>query len=268
MSEFDEDNILDKIKVPFPPNITPEEVIILKNGKIPSKSPNCFIIYRRAFQKELRASGHLFKLNRVSVIASRAWEKEPTEVKKAYKEVARQVNYILVEMRASALREKNQLEKENLIRQQQQRQISLECLSESNKLTSLSDFDVDESIDNTLNNEQSQSHLSPSLNFTNLLNNNSPLSEFDLYPIDGFNYNDDNLLSPMNQMEDSFEYVNNQHNFFEDMLIEPFFNRNEKKFDIQTNKFNYENVHFEQFLLDTQTYGQCQKNSSMFNNGL
>ncbi|CAG8606572.1 6898_t:CDS:1 [Ambispora leptoticha] len=260
MLEFDEEIILNKIKVPFPPNITPKEVITLKHGKIPTKSPNCFIIYRRAFQKELRASGHLLKLNKVSVIASRAWEKESAEVKKGYKEIARQVNYILVEMRASALREKKRLEKENSIRQQQQRQISL---NEPNnlmpfKLTSMSDFDGDVPIiDNTL---QSQSHLSPSSNFTNLSSSSPPRtkSNFDLY----YNYNnDDGLLPPsemsnylINQMENNFdniEHMNNQqYNFFEDIT-------NEKKFDIQTNnKFNYENV-FEQLLLDTQTYGQC-----------
>ncbi|CAG8554769.1 14571_t:CDS:2 [Ambispora leptoticha] len=77
-----------QIKVPFPPNITPEETILIKDGKIPSKPPNSFIIYRRAFQKECRESGHLLKLNVVSSMAAESWKDEPLEVKNFYKELA------------------------------------------------------------------------------------------------------------------------------------------------------------------------------------
>ncbi|KAG9293279.1 hypothetical protein G9A89_010650 [Geosiphon pyriformis] len=90
-----------EFKVPFPPEITTSECITLKDGKIPTKSPNCFIIYRRAFQKELRAKGYVFKLNLVSAMASQSWQREPPNVKKIYKEFARQINVELVEMRAT-----------------------------------------------------------------------------------------------------------------------------------------------------------------------
>ncbi|CAG8464722.1 13485_t:CDS:2 [Ambispora gerdemannii] len=107
-----------RIELPFPPTITPEEIINIKDGKIPSKPPNSFIIYRRAFQKQIKESGVLLKLNVVSALASEQWKKEPIEVKKAYKQLALQVNYALVEMRAREVRAKKYaLELENLSNQ-------------------------------------------------------------------------------------------------------------------------------------------------------
>src|SRR6266487_629525 len=92
------------IKVPFPPEMSPEECInIGKDGRIPTKPPNCFILYRRAFQKALRASGHVFKINIVSVMASESWQRESPEVKKHYKDIAQQVHGLLAAMRAQEI---------------------------------------------------------------------------------------------------------------------------------------------------------------------
>ncbi|CAG8488113.1 836_t:CDS:1 [Ambispora gerdemannii] len=103
--EYDEEQSpLSDFRVPFPPQITTSECITLKDGKIPMKSPNCFIIYRRAFQKELRNRGCVLKLNLVSAMASQSWQREPVKVKKAYKEMARQINIELVEMRANKVK--------------------------------------------------------------------------------------------------------------------------------------------------------------------
>ncbi|CAG8505449.1 2505_t:CDS:1 [Ambispora leptoticha] len=103
--EYDEEQSpLSDFRVPFPPQITTSECITLKDGKIPMKSPNCFIIYRRAFQKELRNRGCVLKLNLVSAMASQSWQREPIKVKKAYKEMARKINIELVEMRANKVK--------------------------------------------------------------------------------------------------------------------------------------------------------------------
>ncbi|CAG8606592.1 6899_t:CDS:1 [Ambispora leptoticha] len=99
-------NVLPRIELPFPPTITPEEIINIKDGKIPSKPPNSFLIYRRAFQKQINENGILLKLSIVSTLASEQWKKEPIEVKKAYKQLALQVSYALVEMRAMEVKAK------------------------------------------------------------------------------------------------------------------------------------------------------------------
>ncbi|CAG8545527.1 5635_t:CDS:1 [Ambispora gerdemannii] len=91
---------LPKIDVPFPPNLDPRECItIKKDGNIPLKSPNCFILYRLAFYNELRASGFNAKQKIISEMVSLSWQKEPLIVKKTYKELARKVHYELIKMR-------------------------------------------------------------------------------------------------------------------------------------------------------------------------
>ncbi|CAG8498746.1 6281_t:CDS:1 [Ambispora leptoticha] len=89
-----------KIDVPFPPKLDPRECITLKkDGNIPLKSPNCFILYRLAFYNELRASGFNAKQKVISEMVSQSWQKEPLNVKKTYKELARKVHYELIKMR-------------------------------------------------------------------------------------------------------------------------------------------------------------------------
>ncbi|CAG8531379.1 3249_t:CDS:2 [Ambispora gerdemannii] len=116
--QFDQETFLREIKVPFPPTLTPKEIIVVKDGKIPSKPPNSFIIYRRAFQKQCRESGYLLKLNIVSAMAAESWKDEPLEVKNAYKDLALQVNFVLVEMRARELQTKSHVrELKDLLKQ-------------------------------------------------------------------------------------------------------------------------------------------------------
>ncbi|KAG9286543.1 hypothetical protein G9A89_014709 [Geosiphon pyriformis] len=74
---------------PFPPIL---DDIIEKNpqkDKKPTKSPNSFIIYRRAYVKAVRKEGYNLPMTVVSTMASQAWSHEPPYVKAEYKRIAR-----------------------------------------------------------------------------------------------------------------------------------------------------------------------------------
>lgn len=97
------------IRVPFPPNITvPECINIPRGGRIPTRPPNCFIIYRRAFQKALHESGYKFQINKVSALASESWQRESVQVKKYYKVLSGKANRHLIH-----LREKENIQNKN-----------------------------------------------------------------------------------------------------------------------------------------------------------
>ncbi|KAG9284550.1 hypothetical protein G9A89_014154 [Geosiphon pyriformis] len=104
-----------EVKVPFPPKITPQEVLIIDGKKIPSKAPNSFIIYRKAYQKQIRDIGYSLPLAKISSMASKAWKIEPEHVRKAYKELAKSVNYLLTGIRAKSLKKIDWSENENSI---------------------------------------------------------------------------------------------------------------------------------------------------------
>ncbi|CAG8531398.1 2486_t:CDS:2 [Ambispora leptoticha] len=95
--------ILD-IELPYPPTITPRDCLTQKkNGEIPTKAPNSFLIYRRLFHEEIRGRGFCLQQRALSSIISRSWEKQPPQVKNAYKELARQANLELIEIRRLCL---------------------------------------------------------------------------------------------------------------------------------------------------------------------
>ncbi|CAG8554002.1 7998_t:CDS:2 [Ambispora gerdemannii] len=83
-------------KVPFPPTFSIDDLISNPlsrkskgNKKPPEKPPNAFIIYRRAFVKAAREEGYRLPMTMISSMASKSWNLEPEEVKKAYKCVAK-----------------------------------------------------------------------------------------------------------------------------------------------------------------------------------
>ncbi|CAH1761646.1 15802_t:CDS:2 [Entrophospora sp. SA101] len=85
------------IKLPFPPKIDPLDLIPVKpsspqatqsNFK-PTRSPNAFIIYRKAFVKAAREEGQCLPMTVISSMASSSWEQEPDEVKAEYKRIAK-----------------------------------------------------------------------------------------------------------------------------------------------------------------------------------
>ncbi|CAJ0640468.1 6720_t:CDS:2 [Entrophospora sp. SA101] len=87
------------IKPPFPPVIDIRELIIkLTNGKLPAKSPNAFIIYRKAFLDTACANGYKLPMTVISTMVSKSWESEPQYVKDEYKKLSKEAFNRLNEM--------------------------------------------------------------------------------------------------------------------------------------------------------------------------
>ncbi|CAG8487504.1 12705_t:CDS:1 [Dentiscutata erythropus] len=82
------------IKIPFPPEINFQDLVILHPDGHVSKTPNAFMIYRKLFVETARAGGYNFPMNVISSMTSRSWEQEPEEVKNEYKRIAKEAfNY-------------------------------------------------------------------------------------------------------------------------------------------------------------------------------
>ncbi|CAI2168530.1 9613_t:CDS:2 [Funneliformis geosporum] len=77
------------IKPPFPPTINIDDLVTSKpNGDKPSKSSNAFIIYRKAYVKELHSRGINLQMTQISPMVSESWKQEPENVKAEYKRLA------------------------------------------------------------------------------------------------------------------------------------------------------------------------------------
>ncbi|GES78142.1 hypothetical protein GLOIN_2v1694675 [Rhizophagus clarus] len=77
------------IKPPFPPTINIDDLVTSKpNGDKPSKSSNAFIIYRKAYVKELHSRGINLQMTQISPMVSESWKQEPDNVKAEYKRLA------------------------------------------------------------------------------------------------------------------------------------------------------------------------------------
>ncbi|RIA85221.1 hypothetical protein C1645_741759 [Glomus cerebriforme] len=88
----------------FPPPINPEDLIAQrKNGEVPSRSPNAFLIYRRVVVKELQAQNYAYKMTDVSSMASKFWKLEPDYVKQAYLRIAGEAKNMLTKTRHKSL---------------------------------------------------------------------------------------------------------------------------------------------------------------------
>ncbi|CAG8531562.1 17950_t:CDS:1 [Acaulospora morrowiae] len=81
------DNIT--IELPFPPSVDLINLISKKSpGKIPARSPNAFIIYRKIFVETARQNGYNLSMTEISTMASKRWASESDEVKAKYKIIA------------------------------------------------------------------------------------------------------------------------------------------------------------------------------------
>src|SRR4051794_33201656 len=86
------------VVVPFPPEITPEEVISRRSRKkLKSRPPNRFFIYRIAYLKQLKDLAHIDKISmtKVSPYISKSWYAEPIEIREEYRRLADQVGELL-----------------------------------------------------------------------------------------------------------------------------------------------------------------------------
>ncbi|CAG8511050.1 8008_t:CDS:1 [Ambispora leptoticha] len=89
LNTFAEMTNIPAISVPFPPNITAEDYLKRrKDGSFPSKSMNSFMLYRIAFNKELRARGLCVRQQAISRQISDSWQNEPEHVRQMYRLLA------------------------------------------------------------------------------------------------------------------------------------------------------------------------------------
>src|ERR1051325_4784760 len=112
---------IEDIKVPFPPQIKPEDILEKrKQNRKSAKSPNAFFIYRVAFLDQLRLDNFRVKMTDMSGLVSTAWKNEPLHVKTVYKDLARKVERLVIEARQKALADECPCPQQQ---QQQQQQI-------------------------------------------------------------------------------------------------------------------------------------------------
>src|ERR1043165_9399318 len=87
------------IKIPFPPDVDPCDLIVkTKDGKVPSRAPNAFIIYRKIFIETAKKGGYYLPMTTISSMASKSWEQENEIVKDEYKRLAKEAYEVRNEM--------------------------------------------------------------------------------------------------------------------------------------------------------------------------
>src|ERR1051325_8423726 len=92
------------IKLPFPPVIKASDIVDRrKPSRFKSKSPNAFLIYRKAFLDELSHLKHNLRMTDVSKLVSKHWRNETECVKDEYRKIAQQVDSELSEKRKKAV---------------------------------------------------------------------------------------------------------------------------------------------------------------------
>ncbi|CAG8515317.1 5550_t:CDS:2 [Racocetra fulgida] len=84
----------------FPPTIDMIELISKKSpdGRIPSRAPNAFIIYRKVYVETAREKGHFLPMTIVSAMASQSWESADEIVKAEYRRIAKEALRVRNEM--------------------------------------------------------------------------------------------------------------------------------------------------------------------------
>ncbi|CAG8460785.1 3837_t:CDS:1 [Funneliformis caledonium] len=103
------------ITLPFPPHIDPNDLVVKsRDGKIPARVPNAFIIYRKVYIETARSQGYILPMTVISSIASRSWERESEIVKAEYKRLAKEAFDVRNEMLPKANR-KRKREKWNIV---------------------------------------------------------------------------------------------------------------------------------------------------------
>ncbi|GBC05558.1 hypothetical protein RclHR1_00630005 [Rhizophagus clarus] len=103
------------IKVPFPPVIDPRNLIVkTKDGRIPSRAPNAYIIYHKIFIETARNDGYHLPITVISSMSSQSWVQESDVVKAEYKRLAKEAYEVRNEMLPKSQR-KRKREKWNII---------------------------------------------------------------------------------------------------------------------------------------------------------
>ncbi|RGB35548.1 hypothetical protein C1646_667652 [Rhizophagus diaphanus] len=81
-----------QINIPFPPTITINELLTPRKNCIKSKAPNCFMIYRQNYVRELQNQKLSYAMTDISGIISDRWKNETPKVVEYYKNLAQEAN--------------------------------------------------------------------------------------------------------------------------------------------------------------------------------
>ncbi|CAG8445542.1 6186_t:CDS:2 [Rhizophagus irregularis] len=88
------------LSLPFPPTISASDIINKRKPcRFISKSPNAFLIYRKAFLDHLSLTNHNLRMTEVSKLVSNHWKNETEFVKDAYRKISQDVETELSEKR-------------------------------------------------------------------------------------------------------------------------------------------------------------------------
>ncbi|RIA84521.1 hypothetical protein C1645_859024 [Glomus cerebriforme] len=79
-------------KLPFPPDITPNEILKTKKNIVKSKAANSFMIYRQVYVRELQRRNLSFAMTDISGIISERWKLEEPHVKDFYRNLSQEAN--------------------------------------------------------------------------------------------------------------------------------------------------------------------------------
>ncbi|CAG8734478.1 10118_t:CDS:1 [Gigaspora margarita] len=252
-STLDKEEI--RIIVPFPPKINPRDLItLLPDGNVPTRTPNAFIIYRKALIEAIRAEGHNLPMSSISSIASKQWHKEPDFVKNEYKRLAIEaLDHSNTMIKSSSISRRRKNERWNTItfsnnsmtsRKDPKRPKKLsknlkiqsptpESLSPSNKVNDIMKDNINDNHDNnikdTINNDQVliSSNIISNLNDINdtLSTNdeNFSIDSVDSANWDNYVYQSPEIASISNNNDGLFENVNLDHlnldTFFQNSFI-------------------------------------------------
>ncbi|CAG8495976.1 13732_t:CDS:1 [Ambispora leptoticha] len=89
---------IEEIDVPFPLNGQLDSIISRYTKKINGKSPNSFILYRKALNIELSSHGYYLQAKEISSIASKKWKAKSSLIKEEYRKIATRISKMVDEI--------------------------------------------------------------------------------------------------------------------------------------------------------------------------
>ncbi|CAG8583633.1 hypothetical protein C2G38_2039845 [Gigaspora rosea] len=101
-SFYSEEDIPTELELPHPPEIKASELVKDLLSKYESKSPkmlNEFFIYRKAYVQAFKKQNLRPKMTQVSSLASASWHRESSDVKNAYRKIAREAEQLYMNER-------------------------------------------------------------------------------------------------------------------------------------------------------------------------
>ncbi|KAF0454161.1 MATA-HMG [Gigaspora margarita] len=102
ISFYSEEDIPTELELPYPPEIKASELVKDLLSRYETKSPkmlNEFFIYRKAYVQAFKKQNLRPKMTQVSSLASASWHRESSDVKNAYRKIAREAEQLYINER-------------------------------------------------------------------------------------------------------------------------------------------------------------------------